>query len=72
MHGLCGRVPLTGELQLNVSFLFNFNPLLPDSKTQSQALILSSFADHREAQESKFQKLQKPHGSIKMNAGTGG
>ena len=43
--------PITGGLQLNASFLFNFNRLLPDGETQSQALILSSFADHGEAQE---------------------
>lgn len=35
-------------LQLNASFLYNFNLLLHEA--QSQALILSSFTDHSKAQ----------------------
>lgn len=78
-HGRCDLVmdclrmaPITGVLQLSISFLFNTHPLLPDGKIQSHALILSSFIDHWQAQECKFQKCQKPHGSIKMGRVTGG
>lgn len=59
-----------GGIQLNASFLYNFNLLLHEA--QSQALIVSSFKDHSKAQEPKCQKLQKATGSIKMNAVTGG
>lgn len=35
----CPRpTPIAGVLQLNASFLFNFNPLPPDSESQSQAV----------------------------------
>ena len=60
------------RIQPHASFLFNFNPLLPSGETQSQALIVSSFTDHGEAQEENLQSLHKPHTGVQTKAVTGG
>ena len=61
-------IPHHWGLQLHASFLFNFNPLLPSGETQSQALIVSSFTDHGEAQEENLQSLHKPHTGVQTKA----